>query len=65
MNNAEKEYRDTQAELSKLEKSEQELFKNMMKLTQEQKEELEVKVAELERSCSKNVLHISMKKKLQ
>ena len=37
---AEKEYRDTQSEMEKLEKSEQELFESIMGLTQEQQEEV-------------------------
>ena len=50
MNNAEKEYREAQAELTELEKSEQQLFNETMELTQEQQEELTIKVAELEES---------------
>ncbi len=41
-------YRDAQAELTELEKSEQELFNETMELTQEQQDELEIKVTELE-----------------
>lgn len=37
---AEKEYRDTQSEMEKLEKNEQELFESIMGLTQEQQEEV-------------------------
>lgn len=37
---AEKEYRDTQSEMEKLEKNEQQLFESIMGLTQEQQEEV-------------------------
>lgn len=37
---AEKEYRETQGEMEKLEKEEQELFESIMSLTQEQQEEV-------------------------
>lgn len=49
MNSAEENYRNSQADLSELEKSEQALFNETMKLTQEQTEELKAKVAELEK----------------
>lgn len=67
MYTAEQEYRDVQAEVSKLEKSEQELFTNVMKLTQGDKEELEVKVSELNALLDERVSYIdeeeaSMKK---
>jgi chromosome segregation ATPase len=70
MNAAEKEYRDAQSELSKLEKSEQQLFTGIMELTQEQKEELETKVAELEKLLEQRLVHIdqeesSMKKAME
>ena len=67
MYTAEQEYRNVQSEVSKLEKSEQELFTNVMKLTQGQKEELEVKVSELNALLEERVSYIdeeeaSMKK---
>ena len=48
MNAAEETSLEAQAELSKLEKSEQTLFNKMMDLTQEEQEELKTKVTEIE-----------------
>ncbi|MBO0585926.1 YkyA family protein [Sporosarcina sp. E16_8] len=48
MNNAEHVYQDALAELTELEKSEQEIFNQTMELTQKQFDELEIKVTELE-----------------
>ncbi|MFJ7932996.1 YkyA family protein [Sporosarcina sp. NPDC096371] len=48
MNSAEKDYRLAQDELTELEKTEQQLFNETMKLTQQQQEELTLKVTELE-----------------
>ncbi|WP_203246085.1 YkyA family protein [Sporosarcina beigongshangi] len=50
MNDAEQDYREAQAELTSLEQSEQQLFNETMKLTQQQQEELTNQVAELEES---------------
>lgn len=47
MNSAEKSYRDTQKSLSKVEQLEQQLFVETMTLTQEDEEELKLKVTEL------------------
>ena len=48
MNSAEKEYREAQAKLTDIEKIEQQLFNETMKLTQQQQDELAAKVTELE-----------------
>jgi len=63
MNSAEKEYRDGQVELTELEKSEQKLFNETMKLTQEQKEELKKNVTELESSLELRMGHIEKEEK--
>lgn len=55
MNSAEQDYRDAQAKLASLEQSEQQLFNETMNLTQQQQEELVVKVAELEESLGKRL----------
>lgn len=55
MNGAEQDYRDAQAELTSLEQSEQQLFNETMKLTQQQQKELTVKVAGLEESLGKRL----------
>ncbi len=55
MSSAEQDYRDAQAKLASLEQSEQQLFNETMNLTQQQQEELAVKVAELEESLGKRL----------
>lgn len=55
MNGAEQDYRDAQAELTSLEQSEQQLFNETMKLTQQQQEELTVQVVGLEESLDKRL----------
>ena len=63
MNNAEKVYRDAQGELTELEKSEQELFNETMELTQEQLDELKIKVTELEELLGQRLTHIEGEEK--
>ncbi|MEK4406737.1 YkyA family protein [Sporosarcina sp. FSL K6-6792] len=63
MNNAEQAYKDAQAELTELEKSEQELFKQTMELTQQQLGELKIKVAELEELLGQRLTHIEGEEK--
>ena len=70
LNKAEEQYRGAQEELNDLEKSEQALFNDMMKLTQEQHDELETKVIEVEESLEKRLALIeeeeeSMKKAVE
>lgn len=70
LNKAEEQYRGAQEELNDLEKSEQALFNDMMKLTQEQHDELETKVIEVEESLEKRIALIeeeeeSMKKAVE
>lgn len=70
MNNAEKIYRESQVELTSLEVSEQQLFSEMMELTQEQKAELKTKVEELEQLLGQRLTSIgeeeaSMKKSIE
>ncbi|MEK5039711.1 YkyA family protein [Sporosarcina sp. FSL K6-3457] len=55
LNDAEQDYRDAQAELTSLEQSEQQLFNETMKLTQQQQEELTLQVADLEGSLRKRL----------
>jgi len=63
MNNAEQTYKDAQSELTELEKTEQELFKQTMELTQQQYDELKIKVAELEGLLEQRLLHIEGEEK--
>ncbi|MCZ2258928.1 YkyA family protein [Sporosarcina sp. G11-34] len=67
MYNAEEVYRDRQAGLSELEKSEQELFISAMELTQEETKELKEKVSKLEEMLNERLSEVkeeeaSMKK---
>jgi chromosome segregation ATPase len=63
MNNAEKVYRDAQGELTELEKLEQELFNETMELTQQQLDELKIKVTELEELLGQRLAHIEGEEK--
>jgi len=63
MNNAEQAYKDAQSELTELEKTEQELFKQTMELTQQQYDELKIKVAELADLLEQRLLHIEAEEK--
>lgn len=63
MNKAEQVYQDVQGELTVLEKSEQEVFNQAMELTQQQLNELEIKVAELEELQVKRLTHIEGEEK--
>lgn len=58
MDGAEEGYRNGQSELSNLEQSEQLLFNDMMKLTQEEEEKLKEKVGELENLLEQRLVHI-------
>ena len=55
MNDAERDYRDAQTELASLEQSEQQLFNETIKLTQQQQEELTVNIAGLEELLGKRL----------
>jgi chromosome segregation ATPase len=63
MNSAEKEYRDAQAKLTELEKSEQNLFNETMELTKEQRDELAIKVTELEEMLGQRLTHLEVEEK--
>ena len=63
MNNAEQAYKDVQAELKELEKTEQDLFNRTMELTQQQFGELKINVAELEELLDQRLLHIEGEEK--
>ncbi len=58
MNGAEKVYREAQAQLTDLEKTEQKLFNETMELTQGQREVLKTKVAELEGILAQRLGHL-------
>lgn len=63
MNNAEQVYQDVQDELTELEKTEQELFNQTMQMTQQQLDELKIKVAELEELLGQRLTHIEGEEK--
>ena len=63
MNTAEKGYRNGQADLTELEKSEQKLFNETMELTQEQKDVLKTNVTELEYMLEQRLAHIEGEEK--
>lgn len=63
MNSAEEDYRDAQVELTELEKSEQNLFKETMELTKEQRDELTTKVTELEELLGQRLTHLEEEEK--
>lgn len=62
MNDAENDYREVQSDLSKLEKTEQQLFIETMKLTQQQQAELSSKVVELEALLGRRLEQLEQEK---
>ncbi|BAQ10373.1 hypothetical protein OXB_1902 [Bacillus sp. OxB-1] len=63
MNEAERDYRDAQVELAEIEKSEQQLFLETMKLSREQDDELKVNAARLVERQSKRLDILEVEKK--
>ena len=63
MNNAEQVYQDAQGELAELERTERDLFNEAMELTQQQLDELKIKVSELEELLGQRVSHIEGEEK--
>lgn len=60
---AEKDYRNTQGEMEKLEKSEQELFESIMGLTQEEQEEVKAQAEEASASADERLALLEQEKK--
>ncbi|MGI2327348.1 YkyA family protein [Planococcus sp. YIM B11945] len=60
---AEKDYRDTQSEMEKLEKNEQQLFESIMALTQEQQEEVKTQAEEAITSADERLALLETEKK--
>jgi chromosome segregation ATPase len=60
---AEKDYRDTQSEMEKLEKNEQQLFESIMALTQEQQEEVKTQAEEALTSAEERLALLEKEKK--
>ncbi|MFS0574403.1 YkyA family protein [Sporosarcina sp. 179-K 3D1 HS] len=63
MNDAEQEYRNAQAELTEIEMAEQQLFIETMKLSREQREELEAKTTQLEEQQAERMELVETEKK--
>ncbi|UJF25869.1 YkyA family protein [Planococcus sp. 107-1] len=61
---AEKEYRDTQSEMEKLEKDEQQLFESIMGLTQEQQEEVSGQAEEAMESADQRLELLKTEKRI-
>jgi chromosome segregation ATPase len=60
---AEKDYRDTQSEMEKLEKNEQQLFESIMALTQEQQEEVKKQAEDAIASADERLTLLETEKK--